>query len=389
MAIAMDLGRAATHGAITAAPTISSLTLLSGRCQTLAKDLQTAVEKLAQLNPILTGRAKKSEGKVWVEPGVHHALFRIAECPKECPLIAPLDFKSKLQFLEGLEKHLVDPLTAIQTLHIGSQVFLVELMTFEEPFVCFVVHLSHLVGDAKTLYDLVGQLNALLAHQEVKPLQWDSPARLSLELVPLCKADRERISRWGTLGWLAQKICGPARKSRVSLLSKSAIEKQKLELLSSESKFLSSNDVITAALSRAIKNSKVMNIAVNLRGRKCEENCAGNFWHNVPMAHQAAQDPNAVRALLPKLQYYKDGEVPWTPFAAGRYSFITNWTAFTQHLEVEGLKVECHLVHGNFLRQNPTNVAVVFHASRDALALSHNVPDKNLDATGLLGALLS
>ena len=75
------------------------------------------------------------------------------------------------------------------------------------------------------------------------------------------------------------------------------------------------------------------------------------------------------------------------PFAAGRYSFITNWTAFTQHLEaafscclvlpfgvaqVEGLKVECHLVHGNFLRQNPTNVAVVFHASRDALALSHN-----------------
>ena len=51
--------------------------------------------------------------------------------------------------------------------------------------------------------------------------------------------------------------------------------------------------------------------------------------------------------------------------------------------QVEGLKVECHAVHGNFLRENPTNVAVVFHAAPDSIALSHNVPDYNFDPAGL------
>ena len=43
-----------------------------------------------------------------------------------------------------------------------------------------------------------------------------------------------------------------------------------------------------------------------------------------------------------------------------------------QVMQVEGLTLECHAVHGNFLRGNPTNVAVVFHAAKDQLALSHN-----------------
>ena len=40
--------------------------------------------------------------------------------------------------------------------------------------------------------------------------------------------------------------------------------------------------------------------------------------------------------------------------------------------EVKGLTLDCHTVHGNFLRGNPTNVAVVFHANKDTMALSHN-----------------
>ena len=43
-----------------------------------------------------------------------------------------------------------------------------------------------------------------------------------------------------------------------------------------------------------------------------------------------------------------------------------------RRLEVQGLTLDCHTVHGNFLRGNPTNVAVVFHANKDTMALSHN-----------------
>jgi hypothetical protein len=51
--------------------------------------------------------------------------------------------------------------------------------------------------------------------------------------------------------------------------------------------------------------------------------------------------------------------------------------------QVEGLTLDCHAVHGNFLRENPTNVAVVFHCAKDTMALSHNVPATNIDPTGL------
>ena len=44
----------------------------------------------------------------------------------------------------------------------------------------------------------------------------------------------------------------------------------------------------------------------------------------------------------------------------------------SRRLEVQGLTLDCHTVHGNFLRGNPTNVAVVFDANKDTMALSHN-----------------
>ena len=85
-------------------------------------------------------------------------------------------------------------------------------MTFKEPVVCVAVHLSHIVGDATTMYALVGQLNALLKGEAVQPLQWESPLRLTFDLFPssLSSSDRRMFS-WGILGWLVQKICGPRR----------------------------------------------------------------------------------------------------------------------------------------------------------------------------------
>eukprot|EP00438_Fugacium_kawagutii_P029643 Skav206951 [mRNA] locus=scaffold6419:17837:18514:- [translate_table: standard] len=219
--------------------------------------------------------------------------------------------KGKLQFLQSLEQHFTDPGSAMNTIKTGCQVFLVELMTFPEPYVCFVIHMSHLVGDAKTLYDIVGQLNATLAGRAITALDWECPARNSFELLPLSLKDRQTVINYGCFGWLGQLLFGPARQNHVSLLSKSLIQQEKEKLKTSKSDYLSSNDIITSALSRSIKNSYVMNVAVNMRNRAgVPGNVAGNYWHNVPMDHQAAQDPNTIRAHLPKLEYYKDGEVP-------------------------------------------------------------------------------
>jgi hypothetical protein len=167
------------------------------------------------------------------------------------------------------------------------------------------------VGDAKTLYDIVSQLNAILAGRQIEALDWECPARNNFELLPLSLKDRQKVINWGCFGWLGQLLFGPKRQNHVSLLSKSQIEQEKERQKTSKSKFLSSNDIITAALSRSIKNSYVMNVAVNMRNKAgVPGNVAGNYWHSVPMDHQAAADPNTIREFLPKLEYYKDGEVP-------------------------------------------------------------------------------
>jgi len=394
----IDAGNAATYGAINAAPTISTLTLLSGRHENLAQELKAAVDKVVEANPFLSARVVKKDNRFFLEPGVHKdCFFKVVPPPKECPLIGSLDLKQKLHFLQSLESSFADPGNALFTVKSGCQVFLVELMTFPEPYVCFVIHLSHLVGDAKTKYDIVSQLNAILKGQPLPvKLDWESPARSNFELLPMSLKDRQKVANFGCFGWLGQFFFGPKRENHVTLLSKNQIEKEKEKYGQQPNgkgaSFVSSNDVITAALTRAIKNSYVMTIAVNMRNRSgavssVPGNVAGNFWQTVVMDHQAATDPKTIREHLPKLEFYKDGEVPCWPFFRGRYSFITNWTSFTCPFDVQGLTLDCHTVHGNFLRGNPTNVAVVFHANKDTMALSHNIPDANMDPSSGLGAL--
>ena len=149
-----------------------------------------------------------------------------------------------------------------------------------------------------------------------------------------------------------------------------------------------------------------MNLAVNLRKRAGQaqgQRVAGNFWQTVALDHDAAKDPQTIRQHLPKLQFFKTDEMPFWPFghlpltfflaqregpsccfcvssfqvlmvckyvrmcpcefgcrdcrgllgrpyALGRYSFVTNWTACTRHLSIPGLTVQCHLPHSNFLK---------------------------------------
>jgi len=384
----MDIGRAATYGAINSSPTISTLTLLSGKHETLQAELQKTVNALVELNPVLSGRVWQKDGRVLLEPKAHKEFLRVYAAPSSeaVPTLEGLDLKAKIRLLQSLEGSLCSPMDGRFTLGHGSQVFLVELMTGQD--MCVVaVHLSHIVGDIKTLYELVGQMNALMRGETPESLVWDSDWRLSFDLFPdsLSEKDRKKL-RWGVLGWLCQKICGPRRNCSVSVFSTAQLAEKKRELQTGAEK-LSSNDVLCAALSRAIRGSQIMNLAVNLRKQAEQRRMAGNFWQTVALDHDAAKDPNIIRKHLPKLQFFKTDAMPFWPYALGRYSFVTNWTACTCQLAIPGLTVHCHLPHSNFLKGTPTNVAVIFNADAETLGLSHNVPPSNLDTTGLLGML--
>ncbi|CAE7807032.1 hisE [Symbiodinium sp. CCMP2456] len=348
----MDVGRAATYGAINSSPTISTLTLLSGKHETLQAELQKTVDALVEMNPVLSGRVWQKDGRVLLEPKAHKEFLRVypMASSEAAPVLEGLDLKAKIRLLQSLEGSLCSPMDGRFTLGHGSQVFLVELMAGKDTCVV-AVHLSHIVGDIKTLYELVGQMNALMRGETPLPLVWDSDWRLSFDLFPDSVSEKDRKNlRWGILGWLCQKLCGPRRNCSVSVFSKAQLVEKKRELQTGAEK-LSSNDVLCAALSRAIRGSEIMNLAVNLRKKAEQHRIAGNFWQTVALDHDAAKDPNIIRKHLPKLQFFKTDGMPFWPYALGRYSFVTNWTACTCQLSIPGLDVHCHLPHSNFLKE--------------------------------------
>ena len=216
------------------------------------------MDKLVDMNPVLSGRVWQKDGRILLEPQAHKEFLRVATPPdsesaRSEDALKALDLKSKVRLLQSLEGALCSPMDGRFTLGHGSQVFLVELMPLGE---CFVVgvHLSHIVGDIKTLYDLVGQLNVLLRGESPEPLVWDSDQRLSFDLFPSSLSERDRRKlQWGILGWLVQRLCGPRRMNHVSVLSKPQLAEKKRELKKEEGGFLSSNDIISAALSQAIR----------------------------------------------------------------------------------------------------------------------------------------
>ena len=308
--------------------------------RTLQAELQKTVDALVEMNPVLSGRVWQKDGRVLLEPKAHKEFLRVYPMPSsEAVPVEGLDLKAKIRLLQSLEGSLCSPMDGRFTLGHGSQVFLVELMAGKD--MCVVaVHLSHIVGDIKTLYELVGQMNALMRGETPLPLVWDSDWRLSFDLFPdsLSEKDRKNL-RWGILGWLCQKLCGPRRNCSVSVLSKAQLLEKKRELQAGAEK-LSSNDVLCAALSRAIRGgqqkggggegrhftcdyashvlrrgSEIMNLAVNLRKQAEQHQIAGNFWQTVALHHDAAKDPNIIRKHLPKLQFFKTDEMPfwWLP----------------------------------------------------------------------------
>ena len=185
---------------------------LNLQLRSLQAELQRAVDKLVDLNPVLSGRVWQKAGQILLEPKAHKEFLRTVEPPKDFEKFSMgdlegLDLQGKVKFLQTLEQSLCSPMDGCFTLGHGSQVFLVELLSLGSSIHVLAVHLSHIVGDIRTLYDLVGQLNALMRGEAPVPLIWDSDLRLSFDLFPssLSEKDRRKL-QWGILGWMVQKL---------------------------------------------------------------------------------------------------------------------------------------------------------------------------------------
>ena len=142
-----------------ASPAITSLTLLSNWDEIAEESMKNAVDKLLEINPILTGRLMKDENtnKLQVLSGEHSNFFNVIKGPDN--LVIPEDIYGRIHVLHSQVEPYFDVLgLAIEQITTGSKLFDVTICILPNSHACCLIQLSHMIADGATYYMILGQL---------------------------------------------------------------------------------------------------------------------------------------------------------------------------------------------------------------------------------------
>jgi hypothetical protein len=307
-----------------------------------------------------------------------------------------VDFKllskpDKLDFLKTIvEPNVVNLGSGFDQFKSQGPLFKVTVFDIGFENVCIAISMSHSIGDGCTYYNLIKQIDLLMADEEVEELNWGSSERFEYSWRPYYVGKMEE---------LLTKICmffcfafkyffGAKKRSHSLILSKAKLEHLKLELRGDEHEFLSSNDIITAALNEADHGVDLNMFVMNARGRikGYDSKMAGNYEKTIPYDTQTCRDPNQIRTLVKNKRFFGDWEMFFWSYFIGRLGIITNWSSLTEFFTLDGLIVECHAPFSDFVTNTPCDLAVIYQFDRDTLAISHNY--KNIDMAGIIEDIL-
>ena len=154
-----------------AAPTITSLTLVSNWSSAAEESLKHAVNKLVELNPILTGKLiQNPKGiNIQVVSGEHFDLFDVIDGPSS--FVLPKDVYGRIKALHTHIEPCFDVLgLPIEQLATGSRLFGVSVCRLPDSHACYLIQLSHMIGDGATYYMLLGQLQDLIQGKNVETI---------------------------------------------------------------------------------------------------------------------------------------------------------------------------------------------------------------------------
>ena len=156
------------------------------------------------------------------------------------------------------------------------------------------------------------------------------------------------------------------------VLSKEKINAKKTELLDEKrAAFLSTNDVLTAALARAARRCSLIDLVFNMRNQApdCTDELGGNFIRFIALPTGAAKDPHNVRHCVNSGSYYGQDQIPVWPFLTCSKMTITNWAALATFLPAD---VVCHTPDKAFFRL-PFDLCIVYKVNREETAVVHNI----------------
>ena len=373
-----------------AAPTISSLTLVSNWDELAEASLKDAVYKVVNLNPILTGSLVKDaeKNKLTVVSQTHSSFFNVIDGPKSFSL--PKDVYGRIvaihTYVEPLFEILGLPIEQITT---GSRLFSVSVCTLPDSHACYIIQLSHMIADGATYYMLLRQLQDFLEGKDasiIPQYKWIPSPDNILTSSFYTEEDIEReLNSWRP-AFMNLALNQPPRKSSIEMIDTTKLSSYKPGLVLAAARaqmpvgFLSTNDFITAALAEVL-DTDLVEMMANMRGRidGVTSDIAANAERGIFFPRRlAASSPEYVRSKLMKhFCAWSDSHHMSAynyAFLESDFSIITNWCALVTFVHPKGTEILVHAPASAFVKADPINACIIFKADRKGtIAINHNI----------------
>jgi len=364
-------------------PKVESFTLAHGWSQDMKSRFPCAVQRVIDINPILSGRVTKtSTGKIVVQTGM--SAFKNQEHSRVVD-ISTIVTRSPVGLLQNemfeyIHEHVYPHLKSAPTLvrdEIKGKLSLFDATLFLLPddHVCYHVGMSHSIGDAETYYMILDQVSAVLNQEkEVHEVKWENPSTAVHE--PLRKGSALFPFAFAC-GVFANGLSSAFKSNRVAnlVLSREAIERKKTELVAPSNQYLSSHDIVLAALCRLNASSEILSFYMDVRSRQQEhfdKRDGGNCLSQVTFPTEAGRDPNMLRKIVDEQAYFKEGQQPpLSKYARGRFGFTTSWANSTKLIAGKGIANICHVPCKHFLGNLILDVAVIYQMNEECLGVAY------------------
>mmetsp|Transcript_7286 Transcript_7286/g.13831 ORF Transcript_7286/g.13831 Transcript_7286/m.13831 type:complete len:484 (+) Transcript_7286:88-1539(+) len=403
--IVMNQGRTASF--MLAWPSITTFTLVKGWNHETTEQLKRAVQKVVRENPILGGRATMSNffhTKISVVPAaenefqnpkneqdfVHEIVLESDALDK----ISEMDLQSMsetdiLHFMDDFLAPIVPkPKSVIESIQSGAPLFRIDLIQLPNDIACYVMTMSHCIGDGVTYYNIMDEIHHEMRHdrKHEKKIIWSHPDIANHEIFPRRFSNKDVEIAYGGpffLGLLKNVVDMDQQKKSYIILDKDKVSQKKKEFAENGQGHVSDNDVITVALCQANGSSDIFAFAMNMRDRHCHY--GGNFHNEIPFAKKNALEPRMFRNIVKNGFDFDTNELPICPFVIGRSGRISSLASIQKLIETtDGADaIICHSMLSSFVQNVPMDTAFVISMNSKSYVVLHNFREINTE-TGLI-----
>ena len=367
--------------------TVETLTLSQGITLEHRQALKKAIPQVVKANPILMGHAAFENDRFYLVPNAFpvnkHSFYEEIDLSDQVPQSFQFSDENQHENFQFMEKIILPHCKRGKSkseVKNKSPLFSFTVFILTENIICYKMDMSHIIGDASTYYALMDQINSTFANEPINPINWDNPLARSSGIFPDRCSERDKYRMMGFplfISVLRNLPKSPFRRHKHFLIDQEIAEEKKLSLVdTSKHKFLSTNDIIMAALCQMNPNAKLMSMAMNRRGRSndIDSRDGGNFICIAGLDGDAGRDPNTIRHIVKRGQFFEPNQVPLKPYLEGKICSVTNWTSLTTFLNAHSVRT---LSHMPVPVKSPADTCVIFKATESCTAISCNFPVRN------------